>query len=65
MVMILLYIFPNGEVNPLDYNSKIHTTDRQTDGQTDRCKQRQYPFGLKGQGVKNPTPTHTDGQSET
>ena len=24
--MILLYLFPNGEVNPLDYNSKIHTT---------------------------------------
>ena len=26
MVTILLYLFPNGELNPLDYNSKIHTT---------------------------------------
>ena len=24
---------------------------RRTDGQTDRCRRRQYPFGLKGQGV--------------
>ena len=27
-------------------------TDRQMDRQTDRRRQRQYPFGLKGQGVK-------------
>ena len=27
-------------------------TDRRTDRQTDRYGQRQYPFGLKGQGVK-------------
>ena len=27
-------------------------TDGRTDGQTDRRRQRQYPFGLKGQRVK-------------
>ena len=27
-------------------------TDGQTDGRTDRRRQGQYPFGLKGQGVK-------------
>ena len=27
-------------------------TDRQMGGQMDRCRQRQDPFGLKGQGVK-------------
>ena len=26
--------------------------DGRTDGQTDRCRQQQYPFSLKGQGVK-------------
>ena len=31
---------------------KVNFTDRWTDGQTDRHRQRQYPFGLKGQGVK-------------
>ena len=35
MVTILLFLFPNGEVNPLDYNSKIQTTDGQTDRLTD------------------------------
>ena len=29
---------------------KVHG---QTDGRTDRCRQRQYPFGLKGHMVKN------------
>ena len=27
-------------------------TDRQTDGRTDRRRQRQYPFGLKAKGKK-------------
>ena len=34
---------------------KVKFTDRQTDrrmGEMDRCRQWQYPFGLKGQGVK-------------
>ena len=31
---------------------KVKFTDRRTDGQTDRRRQRQYPFGLKGHGVK-------------
>ena len=31
---------------------KVKFMDRRTDGQMDRRRQRQYPFGLKGQGVK-------------
>ena len=33
---------------------KIYHADKVkfTDGQTDRCNQRQYLFGLKGEGVK-------------
>ena len=34
--------------------------DRQMDGQTDRQRQRQYPFGLKGQGVKKTLCLHYD-----
>ena len=30
----------------------VKFTDRQMDGRTDRCRQQQYHFGLKGQGVK-------------
>ena len=31
---------------------KVKFTDRRKDGQRDRHRQRQYPFDLKGQGVK-------------
>ena len=31
----------------------------QTDGQTDRCRQWQYPSGLKGKGVKTTKETNT------
>ena len=32
---------------------KVKFTDGRTDGETDRRRQRQYPFGLKGQRGKN------------
>ena len=32
---------------------KVYGRTDKTDGRTDRRRQRQYPFGLKGQGVKN------------
>ena len=55
MVTILLFLFPNGEVNPLDYNSKIHTTGCHqlqidtllTDGRTDERTDAPTRAGVK------------------
>ena len=42
-------------------SDKAKFTHKQTDRQMDRTRQRQYPFGLKGQGVENEgRPSHHD-----
>ena len=38
-----------------DRADKVKFTDRQTDGRTERGRQRQHPFGQKGQGVETET----------